>query len=699
MGRKARLKAERAAALPAVVATAPQLTPVAHGRRLTAAIAVALVILVAIVFAQLRDHEFLTYDDPMYVTENEQVQQGLTAGSIAWAFRSFDFNWHPLTWLTHMADVELFGLDAGAHLLVNAAIHALNTILLLLVLARATGLLWRSAVVAALFAIHPLHVESVAWLSERKDVLSSFFLLLTIWFYLRFVERRSKLDYAVMVVVFILGLMSKGMLVTLPFVLLLLDYWPLRRFDLGQWRALRALFMEKLLLFVLIIPAAFVTWYAQHVVEAIANVRFVSFPIRLANAAISYLIYIRRMFWPDDLALGYSYPSTIRPSTAIASAIVLLLITLVVIVFRERRYLFTGWFWFAGMLVPVSGIVQIGPQSMADRYTYIPLVGLFIALVWLVADFVARRPLLRIPAVAIAAGIVFGLTFAARTQASHWKNTETLFRRTAQVTPRNPVAHESLGLALFRSGDYEGSIREFTSLTQIRPNYARGYAGLGAALLATGRTGEATEAYRTAVLLDPADAEAQRQLGNLEIAAGRTEEAQRSLEKAAALGDTDARGSLAIARGDTDAAIAEFQGQVAQNPRSPESLNNLAAALARKGQDEEALEHYRAALRIAPFHYDANMNIGALLSRLGKTSDAITHFVNATRARPEATEPHIYLGLILAAAGHRQDAIRELQLALQINPQTANTEFTNALRIPPKPTNLQEYLAELETGD
>ncbi|HEU4522377.1 MAG TPA: tetratricopeptide repeat protein, partial [Thermoanaerobaculia bacterium] len=607
MGRKARLKAERAAApAPATITAAPPAPPDA---RVVAAIAAGLVILVAIVFAQLRTHEFLTYDDPIYITENETVQKGLTAEGIAWAFQSFDFNWHPITWLTHMADVELFGLNAGAHLLVNAVIHAANSILVLVILTMATGYVWRSGIVAALFAIHPLHVESVAWLSERKDVLSSLFLLLTILFYLRWVKRRSRLDYAVMLGMFVLGLMSKGMLVTLPFVLLLIDYWPLRRSNL------RALVVEKIPLFILILPAIFVTWYAQHAVEAIANVRFVSLPIRLANAVISYVIYIRRMFWPDDLALGYPYPTTIRPSTTVAAAIVLLIITAIVLLVRERRrYLFTGWFWFTGMLVPVSGIVQIGSQSMADRYTYIPMIGLFIALVWLLAEMVASRPLLKIPAMAITAGILFGLTFAARTQASHWKNTATLFQRTAQVTPGNPVAHETLGFALFRNRDFEGAIREFTALTTIRPNYARGYTGLGASLLAVGRTTEATTAYRKAVLLNPNDAEAQRQLGNLAMAAGQTEEAAELLEKAAELGDADAQGSLAIARGDADAAITEFQEQVAQSP-SPEALNNLAAALARKGRDDEALAQYREALRLAPFHYDANMNIGALLAR------------------------------------------------------------------------------------
>lgn len=701
MGRKARLKAERAAARPAGggagvrLGAGGELEAQRVSSRVVAAISVVLVLLVAFVFAQVRTHEFLTYDDPIYITENETVQKGLTADGIVWAFTSFDFNWHPITWLTHLTDVTLFGLDAGKHLLVNVVIHAINAILLLIVLARATGRVWRSSAVAALFAIHPLHVESVAWLSERKDVLSSLFLLLTIFFYLRFVDGRSKRAYAAMIVAFILGLMSKGMLVTLPFVLLLIDYWPLRRWSFGEWKTLRGLFMEKLPLFLLILPAIFVTWYAQHAVEAIANIRFVSVPIRLANAAISYVVYIRRMFLPTDLALGYAYPSTISPTVTLICTLILLAITALVLLRRERRYLFTGWFWFVGMLVPVSGIVQIGPQSMADRYTYIPLVGLFIAGVWLVADFIRRFPLLRIPATIMAAAIILGLTFAARAQTSHWKDTETLFRRTARVTPRNPVAHETLGFALFRNGEYEKAIVEFHALIAIRPQYARGYQGLGASLAALGRTTEAIEAYRTSVRLDPMNAEAQRQLGLLEMAAGQTAEAAKRLEQAASLGDVQAQGSLAMARGNTDAAIAEYEAAVEREPNSPEALNNLAAALARKGREDEALERYRAALRLSPFHYDANMNIGALLSRRGAISEAVTHYVAATRSRPQATEPHVYMALALANAGRPSEALQEAQAAAKINAESANSELTNALRIPPKPTNLDEFMAEM----
>lgn len=698
MGRKARLKAERAATRPdAPVTAATQPAPLPTDYRIVAAIAVALVILVAVVFAQLRGHQFLNYDDPIYITENEQVKKGLTAEGVSWAFRSLDFNWHPATWLTHMADVEIFGLNAGAHLLVNVGFHALNTILLLFILHRATGSVFRSGIVAALFAIHPLHVESVAWISERKDVLSTLFMLLTILFYLQFVERRSKGTYAAMTIAFVLGLMSKGMLVTLPFALLLIDYWPLQRFRLGEWRTLGRLFMEKLPLFILILPAIFITWYAQHVVGAMANVRFISLPIRLANAVISYVVYIRRMFWPDDLALGYPYPTTISSTTTIACAILLLAITAVVLYFRECRYLVTGWFWFTGMLVPVSGIVQIGPQAMADRYTYVPLIGLFIALVWLIGDLVTHRPILRIPATTITAGVLIGLAFAAHTQAGYWKSSETLFRRTAQVTPRNPVAHETLGFALFRNGDYEGAIREFQALIALRPQYGRAYEGLGASLLGLGRTAEAIEAYRTAVRINPQSAEGLRQLGQLEMSAGKTEDAKESLAKAAQLGDKEAAGSLAMARGDADAAIGEYKALVEKDPNSPEARNNLAAALARKGRDDEALQTYREALRLAPFHYDANMNIGALLARKGNANEAVSHFLAATRARPDSTEPHVYLALILAGSGQTADAIAEIERAMKINAVTANNEFTNATRSAPNPNNLAQFLQSLKT--
>ena len=693
MGRKSRSKIDRAVASDEVVtiAVAPQ-----PDHRLTPALAAALVLLVAFVFAQLRSHQFLTYDDPIYITANETVKRGLTAEGLAWAFTSFDFNWHPVTWITHMIDVELFGLNAGAHLLVNAVIHAINAVLLLLIFARMTGQVIRSGIVAALFAIHPLHVESVAWLSERKDVLSSLFLLLTILLYLRFVEQRSRGAYAAMIATFILGLMSKGMLVTLPFVLLLLDYWPLRRFDLGDWKKLRELFLEKLPLFVLIIPAMWVTWYAQHAVKAIAPEHFVPLPIRLANAVISYVVYLRRTFWPSDLALGYPYPSVIRPSTAFACAVVLIVISALVIAFRRRRYLFTGWFWFAGMLVPVSGIIQIGPQAMADRYTYIPLVGIFAALVWLIADLVETRPYARMATASIAGGVILGLTFAARAQTTHWRTTETLFARTSQAAPRNPIAHETLGFAYIRNEEYEKAIGEFRALTIIRPNYARGWEGLGQSLLAVGNTAEAKEAYETALRLNPASGEASRRLGDLAILSGNKEEAEKLLEQAAAAGDTGARAAVALARGDADAAIAQYEAAVKANPDSPEVRNNLAAALARKGRNEDALAEYRAALKISPFHYDANMNIGALLGRMGRSDEALSHFVNATRSRPKATEPHVYMALVLASTQRLDAAAAELEKAIAKNPQTANTELTNALRMPPSPTNLQEFLASLK---
>ncbi|HEX6177562.1 MAG TPA: tetratricopeptide repeat protein, partial [Thermoanaerobaculia bacterium] len=636
------------------------------------------------------------YDDPIYITDNEVVKRGLTVDGLAWAFTSFDFNWHPVTWITHMIDVSLFGLNAGAHLVVNAIIHAINAVLVLLIFTRMTGQVVRSGIVAALFAIHPLHVESVAWLSERKDVLSSLFLLLTILFYVMYVERRSRGLYAAMIATFILGLMSKGMLVTLPFVLLLLDYWPLRRFDLGDSKKLRELFVEKLPLFILIIPAMWVTWYAQRAAQAIAPGQLVPLPIRLANAVISYVVYLRRTFWPNDLALGYPYPSVIRPSTAIASAIVLIAISALVIAFRHRRYLFTGWFWFAGMLVPVSGIIQIGPQSMADRYTYIPLIGVFAALVWLVADLVAARPYARMATASIAGGLILGLTFAARAQTTHWRSTETLFARTSQSTPRNPIAHETLGFAYIRNEEYEKAIGEFRTLTMLRPNYARGWEGLGQSLLAVGNTAEAKTAYETALRLNPASGEANRQLGNLAMLSGNKEEAEKLLEQAAAAGDTGAKAAVALARGDADAAIAQYEAAVKAQPDSPEVRNNLAAALARKGRNDEALAQYRAALKISPFHYDANMNIGALLGRMGKSDEALSHFVNATRGRPQATEPHVYMALVLASAQRLDAAAAELEKAVAKNPQTANTELTNALRMPPSPTNLQEFLASLK---
>jgi Flp pilus assembly protein TadD len=636
----------------------------APSRWRTLAVSALLVVAVGLVFSQLRSHEFLNYDDPLYVSENTHVQKGLTADGILWAFQSLDFNWHPITWISHMLDVQLFGMNPGAHLLMNAGIHAANAVLLFLLLTRMTGAIWRSAMVAALFAIHPLHVESVAWLAERKDVLSTLFLLFMLHSYLYWTQRRSKPAYALMVVFFALGLMSKGMVITAPFVLLLLDVWPLQRLDLertggGLWPCVR----EKLPLFLLVIPGALLTIKAQRAVSALTTTEIVPPLIRMANAAISYIAYLGKGFWPSDLALPYPYHSTVSPTAATVAAILLLAITGAAFSVRRRwPYVLVGWLWFIGTLVPVIGLIQIGSQSMADRYTYIPLVGIFIAVVWLVADLAGGTPALQ-PVVATAAvAVLVSLAIAARAQAAYWHDSVSLFRHAAAAVPDNYIAHEELGAAYAARLQTEEAIAEYSEAARIRP-----------------------------LALGP-----RKNLATLELSRGNTAEAAKQLQIAVRLSnDPQTQGALLVLEGRLTEAVAAYERALKANPSSADVHNDLAAALARSGRDAEAARQYESALQLDPSLYDAHMNYGALLSRTGRNSEAISQFRKAAEIRPSSPEPLIYLALVEASMGRIESAIDRINRAMTANRERSNQILTNAVHMPFKETNIDEYLAFL----
>lgn len=655
MGRKSRRKREVAPA------PAPVVAPTLNRDRRPLMICGGLVILVAIIFLQLRTHEFLGYDDNIYVTRNDHVKAGLTAAGVRWAFTSMDFNWHPVTWLTHMADVTLFGVSAGPHLLMNALLHAANAILLFVFLLRATRRLWPSAIVAALFAVHPQHVESVAWLSERKDVLSTLFFLIALLLYARWVESRSKSVYVALAVVFALGLMSKGMLVTLPFVLLLLDFWPLRR------EGIRTLVIEKLPLFALVIPSVIITYKAQKAVSAIAQGLIVPLSIRLANASLSYVAYLERTVWPWPLAIPYPYPTVISPSRSAIAALFVIAVSVAVFLVRNRyRYLFTGWFWFVGTLVPVIGVIQIGVQSMADRYTYIPLIGIFIAIVWLIDEMIAANEPVQMPAAITAAAVIVIFTAVAHAQAAFWRDTETLFRHSLAVTKNNFAAHLGLGSALLDESEGEEAVQELSTAVAINSLSTAAHDNFAAALMSVGRTSEAEAEYRKALAIDPHDQPAQLGLA-----------------------------ALALGSGNINDALARYFDLVRRQPQLASAHNDLAAALARAGRDEEALKEYDEALRLDPSQYDAHMNIAALLSRRKREPEAIAHFQAANRLQPQATEPHVYLALVYAQTGRKADAIREAQAAIDIDEKTANTQFTDAVRIAPAPDNLRRFITSL----
>jgi protein O-mannosyl-transferase len=612
-------------------------------------VAALLAVLVLFVFAQVRRHDFLNYDDPIYVTANPVVQRGLTADGIGWAFRSLDFNWHPVTWISHMLDVELFGLDPGRHHLMSVFIHLASVVLLFFVLHRMTGFLARSAFVAALFAIHPLHVESVAWLSERKDVLSALFLMLTLWMYADYARTRSKAKYVLALLFFILGLMSKGMLVTLPFVLLLLDYWPLKRFD-AEPRT--RLIVEKIPFFALIVPSIAMTVIAQRAVGAVATSH--PLPTRLANAITSYGAYLWKSVWPAGLAIPYPWRTSISPLAVGIAAIALLAITAYVFVNREKnRALFTGWFWFVGMLVPVIGLIQIGSQSMADRYTYLPHIGLFIAVVWVIADAVpldTRQVLATVGVVVIAL-----FAFIAARQTTHWRDSIALFTRATTVTERNSIAHMNLGTALQDAGNGDGAF----------------------------------EQLQKSVEADPTSSDALVKLARVEMQLGRNDEAAAHLQKAQPTAETLAL--LATVRNDHATAIAQYEKAVAADPTSAGLRNDYAAALARAERNDEALAQYREAMRLAPNLYDPRMNIGALLTRLNRIPEAREAFTAAAAIRPGSPEPYVYLALLNANSGRIDLALMSVESAAAIDPVQANLYFTNAVRMPFKSTNLQEF--------
>jgi tetratricopeptide (TPR) repeat protein len=512
-------------------------------------ICLLLAAIVWLVFGQTVHHQFINLDDPPYVYKNPQVSRGLTGEGIVWAFtHSHSSNWHPLTWLSHMVDAQFYGLNAGGHHLTNVLLHAANAVLLFLVIRQMTGALWRSAFLAALFAIHPLRVESVAWVSERKDLLSGLFFLLSIWAYVRYVRgQNSRGRYGLVLLFFALGLMCKPMLVTLPLVLLLLDYWPLERLSPSNWPK-RVL--EKLPLLGLAAASCVATIVAQQV--ALQPLAAISLPLRTGNALIAGATYIRQMWWPADLAAFY--PLAFRDITlprVLGSLAVLLAVSAMVFVLRRKRYLVTGWLWYLVMLGPVIGIMQVGSQARADRYTYLPQIGLALLVTWAAADLCARWRYHRVFLAALSLIILTALTFAARVQAAAWKDSETLWTQALSRTTDNLMAELNLGEAVYQLGKTPDAIRHFERALLIDSTQASVHSSLGVALLETGHTNESLRHLETAISLDPNNADAHYNLGNTLLAMGRASEA-----------------------------IAEYKRTLELNPNDTETMNNMAWILA-----------------------------------------------------------------------------------------------------------------------
>ncbi|MGD0816234.1 MAG: tetratricopeptide repeat protein [Verrucomicrobiota bacterium] len=576
--------------------------------RRKAVICLALAAITFAVFGRTLTHGFVDYDDGTYVFDNAMVFHGLTLRGLAWAFTSTHAaNWHPLTWLSHMLDCQLYGLHPGGHHLTNVLLHTATVIALFLVLRQMTGALWRSAFVAAVFAIHPLRVESVAWVAERKDVLSGLFFMLTIAAYVRFARRPGPARYALVSLLFALGLMCKPMLVTLPLVLLLLDYWPLRR---GDSRKLSGLVMEKLPLLALSAASSVATLLAQSR-EIQASGSF-SLPWRLGNALMAYMIYLGQMVWPSGLAAFYPYPPAHWPAWEMALA-GLLLAGLSWAAWKQRRnqpWLLTGWLWFLVMLLPVVGIVQVALQSHADRYTYLPQIGLYTALTWLAAEWCAQRRTSRAALGSLMAAVLAALGACAWKQTAYWKDSQTLWTHAASCTTDNYVAHFKLGSLFLQSGQLDEAIAHFQSALQFRPDYAQAHNNIGAALLQEGKVDEAILHFQKALQLSPAYGQAENNLASAFLQKGKFDEAIAHLQRALQLEPANpgvlntlswllAAGPDPSLRDGTKAVQLALRANALAGGHNPLILHTLAAAFAQAGQFPQAMETAQRALQLA----------------------------------------------------------------------------------------------------
>lgn len=570
-------------------------------RGLVVGICVALGLMTFLVFGQVVQFDFIDFDDGDYVVNNPVVQQGITWQGLAWAFTHFDAaNWHPLTWVSHMLDCELYGMQPGGHHFTNVLIHAATVIGLFLVLWQMTGALWRSAFVAAIFAIHPLRVESVAWVSERKDVLSGLFFVLTIWAYVRYARQPWSLArYGLVALLFVLGLLCKPMLVTLPVVLLLLDYWPLQRKK--SWASL---IVEKLSLLALAAGSCVITIFAQR--QGIRSFEVYPLGARFMGAMLSYQTYLGQMIYPAHLVAFYPFPHSVPVWEKLLAVLLLAGVSLIAFVKRQTQpWLLMGWVWYLVMLVPVAGIIQVGAQAHADRYTYLPQIGIYVALVWLAAEWAARWRINAMALGGLTGVVIVALMVCSWKQTSYWKDSPTLWQHALDCYPDNDIAYVNLGNELVQNGQLE----------------------------------EAIQLYKKAAQIDPHNAEYQSNLAN----------------------------TLRL-DGKMDDAIIYYQNAAELQPGSSEVQYNLAQALRQDGKSDEAISRFQAVLQIKPDFAPARGNIGDILMQEGKMGDAAVQFQKLLEINPNDAVAHFCLGLCQFQLGNMAEAKSQYEQGLKINP-------------------------------
>ena len=578
-----------------------------------------LVTITASVYWQVQHHDFVIFDDNEYITENPRIHDGLNTDSIIWAFTSFHSNnWHPLTWISHMLDVKYFGMNAGRHHLMNLFFHVANTLLIFLIFRKMTGSLWESAFVAALFAIHPMHVESVAWASERKDVLSTFFWMLTILSYIWYIQNITIKRYLPVFLFCLCGLLSKPMVVTLPFVLLLLDYWPLNRiqFNIAENNSQKIIFknliFEKIPLIALATVSSLITFFAQKAGGVVKSFDAFSITSRVSNAIISYVKYIFKMFYPIDLAFLYPHPGTYPIWEITGASLLLIIATILALKYTKKYpYVIVGWLWYIGTMVPVIGLVQVGRQSMADRYTYVPFIGLFIILSWGASDLFKKLKYRQIGIAVTAMSSLLFLSIITWNQIEKWKTSAAMLQHAIKVTSDNYIAHDLLGVDLYRKGQIDESIKEFKKAIQIKPEYKFSHFNMGVALFKKGKIETAIKEFEKAIIIQPA----------------------------------------------------YFDAHI-----------NLGIALFQKGQINKAIDHYLQASKIKPDHMITHLNLGIILAQQGRTDEAIKHLLHAIRINPGFAEAYYRLGNILSRENRIESAKKYYLKALAINPEFINAK-------------------------
>lgn len=664
-------------------------------------ICIFLVFAILIIYWQVINFDFVNYDDPEYITNNNIVQKGITIEGIAWSFTSFGYasNWHPMTWISHMLDVQLFGLNPGMHHLTNVIFHIINTLLLFLVLERMTGALWRSAVVAAFFALHPLHVESVAWVAERKDVLSTFFWILTIMAYVWYVQKCNFWRYLLVVLLYILGLLSKPMLVTLPFVLLLLDYWPLKRFDPIQKEDIVKntkfnkmsgislskvpnLIIEKIPMVILLTISSSLTIIAQR--RSVKSLVILPFVTRILNAIASYVIYLFKIIYFFKLAVFYPYNYSYNPFVVIGCTLFLLIVTIQAVLFAKRYpFLLVGWFWYLGTLIPVIGIVQVGDQSMADRYTYIPLIGIFIMIVWGLWEVLYRwrygKAFIKISLIVT----IIILMNTTNEQISLWKNSESLFNHALTVTKDNDVAYDNLGLVLFNRDDIGGAKKLFKLAIKVNPSDIFGHSNLGKVLFKEKKYDEALSQFHECLNIYPEYGDAYNFIGNIMLSTENYNKAIVNYDKALRIdsSQTEVYYHLGIAyfhKNNYPKAIECFQEAIRRNPYYSEAIRYLNEAKSAQTNLNNLILNIKASIKVDPQNVALHMKLGNIYLQECEYESAITQYQDVLSVQPQYIPAMYRLALIYSEKTEFSIALNILEKIKNIQPNNPEVYYNIA---------------------